>query len=242
MNRKSSAMVVGDCKRGVSGETGYPAIFYQTAIMVDAGWMTKVLQMKLGLKRYLTADEMYQAITSVLQADELLYRLYYYDSAPFDGIKTNPISKRETDFSMSSVCVGRSNFFSQFVQLPCVALRLGTLNFRGWTLAPAFERRLIEEHKTPVEISANDIRANFEQKGVDMRIGIDIASLAYKRFVHRIILFSGDTDMIPAMKLARTEGVQLVVIRIGSSLSENILRHADLCRELKWELSGTPEK
>ena len=31
-------MVVGDCKRGVSGETGYPAIFYQTAIMVDAGW------------------------------------------------------------------------------------------------------------------------------------------------------------------------------------------------------------
>lgn len=40
--------------------------------------------------------------------------------------------------------------------------------------------------------------------------GIDVATLSLKRIVDRIILISGDTDMILAMKLARREGVQVV--------------------------------
>ena len=37
-----------------------------------------------------------------------------------------------------------------------------------------------------------DFRPSYVQKGVDMRIGIDIASLALKKQVDRIVLFSGD--------------------------------------------------
>jgi uncharacterized LabA/DUF88 family protein len=55
---------------------------------------------------------------------------------------------------------------------------------------------------------------DFEQKGVDMRIGIDVATLCLKRLVDRIILFSGDADMIPALKLARREGLQVYVVKM----------------------------
>lgn len=45
-----------------------------------------------------------------------------------------------------------------------------------------------------------DFAPIFEQKGVDMRIGLDIATFAERRSVERVLLVSGDTDMIPAMK------------------------------------------
>lgn len=48
-----------------------------------------------------------------------------------------------------------------------------------------------------------------QQKGVDMRVGVDIASLAYKKQVDQIILIAGDSDFVPAAKLARREGVDL---------------------------------
>lgn len=42
-----------------------------------------------------------------------------------------------------------------------------------------------------------------KQKGVDMKIGLDIASLAYKKQLDQIILISGDSDFVPVAKLAR---------------------------------------
>jgi len=45
-----------------------------------------------------------------------------------------------------------------------------------------------------------DFYPDFEQNGVDMRIGIDIANLSANRSVERIVLATNDTDCIPAMK------------------------------------------
>ncbi len=41
-----------------------------------------------------------------------------------------------------------------------------------------------------------------------MRIGLDIASLAYKQQVEQIVLVAGDSDFVPAAKLARVDGNQ----------------------------------
>jgi uncharacterized LabA/DUF88 family protein len=65
-----------------------------------------------------------------------------------------------------------------------------------------------------------------------MRIGIDVATLAIKRIVDRILLVSGDMDMIPAMKLARREGIQVVVVQVGSRrLSPELIEDSDLVRQ-----------
>jgi uncharacterized LabA/DUF88 family protein len=69
-----------------------------------------------------------------------------------------------------------------------------------------------------------------------MRIGIDVATLTLKRIVDRVILISGDTDMIPAMKLARREGVQVVLAEVlspqGMALSKALDEDTDLCRTI----------
>ena len=70
--------------------------------------------------------------------------------------------------------------------------RLGQLRFQGWD-----------------KKDSNYWRPRIKQKGVDMRIGLDIASVTTKKLCTKLVLISGDTDMIPAMKTARKEGVHV---------------------------------
>lgn len=65
------------------------------------------------------------------------------------------------------------------------------------------------------------------QKGVDMRIGLDIASLAYKKEVNQIVLISGDSDFVPAAKLARREGIDFVLDPLGAKVKDNLFEHID---------------
>ena len=47
------------------------------------------------------------------------------------------------------------------------------------------------------------------QKGVDMRIGVDISSMLIKNRLIKLILIAGDSDFVPAAKQARREGIDL---------------------------------
>lgn len=69
---------------------------------------------------------------------------------------------------------------------------------------------------------------NVHQKGVDMRVGLDIASLTLKKQVDVIVLVTGDSDFIPAMKFARREGAQLFLVTLGHNVVDEMREHADL--------------
>ena len=208
-----------------------------TAILVDGGWMALELSKLLDV-RYATADQVYRNAKSVLLPSEELYRLFYYDASPYDGVQENPISREKKDFSKSPSFGGREKFFRDLNAKPQVALRLGTVNFRGWKIADKFTKGLLNGSVTTNSITADDITPSLTQKGVDMRIGIDIASLVFKKIVSRIILFCGDTDMIPAMKLARIEGVQIVVVQMGSKkLNSKLIADSDFLRVLTLQPS-----
>lgn len=60
-----------------------------------------------------------------------------------------------------------------------------------------------------------------------MKIGLDIASLAYKKLVDQIVLISGDSDFVPAAKLARVEGIDFIVDSMGMKINDNLLEHID---------------
>jgi uncharacterized LabA/DUF88 family protein len=79
-----------------------------------------------------------------------------------------------------------------------------------------------------VTIRANDLEPNIQQKGVDMRIGLDIASLTLKRQVNVIVLVTGDSDFVPAMKFARKEGAQLFLVPLGHGIRDSLVEHSDL--------------
>lgn len=76
-------------------------------------------------------------------------------------------------------------------------------------------------------MNEDDIFYNVIQKGVDIRIGIDIASLAFKRLVGKIILVSGDSDFVPAAKLARREGIDVVLDPMWQNVDDKLFEHID---------------
>ena len=80
-----------------------------------------------------------------------------------------------------------------------------------------------------------DFKPLFEQKGVDMRIGLDIANDAQNKSVSRILLLTNDTDCVPALKLARISGLQTVLICLpGHKPHRELAAHADYVRHVKW--------
>lgn len=65
------------------------------------------------------------------------------------------------------------------------------------------------------------------QKGVDMKIGLDIASFSYKKLVDQIVLISGDSDFVPAAKLARLEGIDFILDPMGHPINGALQEHID---------------
>ena len=66
-----------------------------------------------------------------------------------------------------------------------------------------------------------------KQKGVVMKLDIDIATLALKKLVQKIVLISGVSDFVPASKLARTEGIIFTLDPMGNPIKENLQEHID---------------
>ena len=62
-----------------------------------------------------------------------------------------------------------------------------------------------------------------------MRIGLDIATLSLKDHVDIIVLVTGDSDFVPALKLARREGKQTILYCLGHTITEAVREHCDLC-------------
>jgi uncharacterized LabA/DUF88 family protein len=108
-----------------------------------------------------------------------------------------------------------------------LAVRLGQLRLRG------FERKPNTNHKGAGDLTDDDFKPVFEQKGVDMRIGLDIANYCQVRSLDRIALVTGDTDCVPAMKHARKAGIQVIIVQLpGHNLHESLREHADFVRQV----------
>ena len=59
--------------------------------------------------------------------------------------------------------------------------------------------------------------AEHRTKGVDLRIGLDIARLSLRRLVDVIVVVTGDSDMVLAFKFARREGVRVYLDHMGQA-------------------------
>ena len=83
---------------------------------------------------------------------------------------------------------------------------------------------LLERWRT---LSESDVRIGLRQKGVDMRIGLDIASITLKKQADTMILVTGDSDFVPAAKLARREGVEFLLDPLWQKVSDQLYEHVD---------------
>jgi hypothetical protein len=86
------------------------------------------------------------------------------------------------------------------------------------------------------------VSINLVQKEVDMLMGLDIAWIAAQKMVDKIVLLTGDADMIPAMNFAREHGMLVFVAKFGYYLSDKLREHADAVVEFNLpapERTGT---
>ena len=157
-----------------------------------------------------------------------LYRIFFYDCPPLDKKLQNPITKKGIDFARSNEALFRIELHDLLRQKRKVALRLGHLSGdTPWTIKPHAIQDLLKGRRKFEELGEQDVVPNVRQKGVDMRIGIDITSLAIKKQVDQIVLIAGDADFVPAAKLARREGVDFILDPMWQAIPPGLNEHID---------------
>ncbi len=199
------------------------------AVLIDAGFIKR----KLGSRRSpLNPRGVSQFLASVYASPALaqmtLYRVYWYDAPPLDARVSKPLRGGAVNFGATNFGKANLVLLDALCVMPHVSVRRGDLVFRGWKV----RQGRLPKHEPLVTLSAADLEPSIYQKGVDMRLGLDIASLTLKAHVGAIVLVTGDSDFVPAMKFARREGVQILLLPLGHTVRADMLEHSDLILEM----------
>ncbi len=138
----------------------------------------------------------YQAFSGMIAGSSDILRTYYYHCASY---QSNPPTEEER-----TRYAAQRSFFASLEQLPRYTVKLGRLALR-------FDRRG---------------NRRFEQKQVDILLGVDLVQLAAKQNIQEAILVAGDSDFIPAIVAAKSEGV-LVKLFHGANPHNELWKEAD---------------
>lgn len=88
-------------------------------------------------------------------------------------------------------------------------------------------RGLIDLRELWRSLEGGAVSLGLRQKGVDMRIGLDISTLTLKQQVGTIVLVAGDSDFVPAAKLARREGMEFILDPLWQQVNADLFEHID---------------
>ena len=208
-----------------------------TAIFVDAGFFLKrfsrVYRNKDPRDPSVVARTLHEmALDHLTQKGDVerkdLYRIFVYDCPPLTKRAEFPISRTAIDFSQTPIAKFRLAFHDELRALRKVALRLGRLaDWRSWRLYPEVMEGLLAGRRSFDSLTDGDFMYDIRQKGTDMKIGLDIASVAYKKQADQIVLISGDADFVPAAKLARREGIDFILDPMWGGIPKDLQEHID---------------
>jgi len=167
---------------------------------------------KLSKKvNYNEVENVIRLFSAFLDSDtEEIYRIFVYLCEPYGGIING------NDFSKTPVFSAANGFIEKLQVKDYIAIRKGKIVCQG-----------IDKEDKPI----------FVQKQVDMLLGLDIAHVAYKRLADRALILTADTDIIPAMKTARINGLQVIwgcCPDVQGDLPKDLRKHADFIRETNF--------
>ena len=173
-------------------------------------------------------------------AQNELYRIFYYDCEPSDKKIFHPLKDSSVDLSKQPTYQWTMKFFEELKKKRKLALRLGFLTAEEaiYILKQDTVKRLFRKEIKIEDVTENDFQISMKQKGVDMKIGLDIASLAYKKKVDQIVLIAGDSDFVPAAKLARREGIDFILDPMGKQINAELFEHIDGLRSYYQSLKN----
>ena len=221
----------------------------KTAILIDGGFYRKRAKFLWGEK---TADARAAELEAYCKAhlhvkdrgiERQLYRIFYYDCAPVGRRSVyHPLLKKNIDLDKSDTYTWTTTFLDELKRRRKFALRLGEMSpHMNYNLKPEVTKKLVAGTMKVEDLKVEDFAFIAQQKGVDMRIGIDIASMTYKRQVDQIILIAGDSDFVPAAKMARREGIDFILDPMWADISPKLFEHIDGLSSM-WKKNENKDK
>ena len=195
-------------------------------ILIDGGFLAQKFKEKEH--RFPKANEIEAVVDTIMQklqektgdeSKDVLFRVYYYDCNPFGGKVKKPGEKVETDYSLTPSYKFRKQVLEKLAQTERFAVRLGELSFDGWNEVRRIDSKTGEE--------TVDHTPKLKQKGVDMKVGLDMALMALKHIVDKVVLVAGDSDFIAPMKFVRKEGLQVYLYSMGHHVKAKLVEHSD---------------
>lgn len=152
------------------------------AIFIDGGYLDAITRDEFTV--WVDYRKFSEQLTATVASKTLepvdLLRTYYYHCLPY---QSNPPTEEEAHRYAQ-----KHRLFTRLRHLDRYAVREGRLMFRG------------------SNAQGNPI---FQQKRVDLLLGLDFALLSGKRQITHAAVVSGDSDLVPAFEVARQEGISI---------------------------------
>lgn len=206
-----------------------------TAIIVDGGFYRRRAKRLFGDKSPddRAAELLKYCHRHIKKSRSSLYRIYYYDCPPSEKVIYHPLTQQQVNLRQSREFTWMTDFLQALTKKRKVALRRGEEleTQSGYTLKSSPLKKLCAGTISTSDLSERDFTLDITQKGVDMRIGLDIASLAERRDVNQIIMISGDSDFVPAAKHARRNGIDFILDPMWANITPSLNEHVDGIRE-----------
>ena len=226
----------------------------RTAILIDGAFYCHRAVNTLGivtpaercneLEKYCYAHLRHISQKNHPTEDEYLYRIFYYDCQPLNLQVYHPFLKKHIDLSKTDTYKWTIDFIACLKRKRKFAIRLGRIAAKHdktyYTIHPNIVKKLCQGKIKFEDLEENDFIINTEQKGVDIKIGSDIASMVFKKQIDRIVLISGDSDFVPAAKLARREGIDFILDPLLNYIPSDLEEHIDglwTCEPFKMKSS-----
>ena len=138
---------------------------------------------KVLKESYSSAAIDFSKFSEMLTGDYQLLRTYYYNCMPYKSKSpTEGENKRYNNMQA---------FINSLERLDRFAVKLGKLEYRGR-----------KADGSPI----------YQQKRVDILLGCDLVLLSAKQRIAKAVLVTGDSDFIPAIEIAKNEGVEIELV------------------------------
>ncbi len=220
----------------------------RTAILVDGGYYRKRANRLFGKidaqERAKELEDYCKAHLHHGKTETYLYRIFYYDCPPCDKNVYHPFLQKNIDLKKNDLYTWMNTFLNELKSKRKFALRMGRLssNDMGYVIKTDKMKALCANKISFSDITADDFKLDIKQKTMDMKLGTDIASISLKKQVDQIILIAGDSDFVPAAKLARREGIDFILDPMGQKINDDLNEHIDGIRSKIKRFMLTSEK
>jgi uncharacterized LabA/DUF88 family protein len=197
----------------------------ETAVMIDGAFVRKKFRSAKGTD--ITASDIQHIIENIFGQAGVPYqnyRVYFYDCKPCAERTSFPISHTAYNLETTQQHTKGINLIKEIKMLPFFAVREGILSFNGWTLKPACYGM------NP--LTDDCFTLNLKQKGVDIKIGLDVAWVSFNHIASSIIMITGDSDFVPVIKTARRSGVFIYLFTLGHNVKKELLENVDVAHKV----------